>query len=179
VTIRKVLRAGHPSLRDSSDEIDDSTIGTDELTRLLHDMFETMQDYTGVGLAAPQVQENRRILVYEIHDVERYDSIEESVPPTVMINPQITERSEEVTVDWEGCLSYPDLRGKVPRSSWIRVRYLNRHGESNQRKIEGFEARVVQHEIDHLNGQLFVERMNNLDSLCFFEEYQRFHSENN
>ncbi len=177
MTIRKVLRAGVPSLRESSERYPEGKVGSKPHQRLLDDMFETMRDYAGVGLAAPQVQENVRLLVYEIRETERYNSLDETVPPTVMVNPSIVERADETTADWEGCLSLPDLRGKVPRSDWIDVEYLDKGGNQTKRRIEGFEARVVQHETDHLKGTLFVDRMESLESLCFFDEYQRFHDE--
>jgi peptide deformylase len=177
MTVRKVLRAGHPTLRTPNEPYPQEAVGSPEFHRLLDDLFETMHDYRGVGLAAPQVQENRRLLVYEVQENERYEDLDEQVPPTVMVNPEIIDRSEQRVTDWEGCLSYPDLRGKVPRSEWIRVRYRDREGTIREERIEGFEARAVQHEYDHLDGTLFVQRMQDLETLVHFEEYQRFHEE--
>lgn len=178
MTIRKVLRAGHPTLRTENEPYSKSRIGSPEFDRLVHDLFETMHDYDGVGLAAPQVQKNVRLLVYEIRETDRYEDVEEPIGPAVLVNPEVVELSGETVEDWEGCLSYPDLRGLVPRYESVRVRYLDRSGDERTRDVEGFEARVLQHEIDHLNGRLFVERMDDLDSLCFYEEYLRYHDEN-
>lgn len=177
MTIRKVLRAGHPTLRTENEPYPESEVGSPEFDRLVDDLLETMHDYDGVGLAAPQVQESLRVLVYEIRETDRYEDVDEPVGPTVMVNPEIVELSGDAVEDWEGCLSYPDLRGRVPRHESVRVRYLDRSAEERTRQFEGFEARVLQHEIDHLNGRLFVERMEDLESLCFYEEYLRHHAE--
>lgn len=174
MAIRKVLRAGYPSLREENEPYPESSIGSDEFVLLVNDMFETMHEYDGVGLAAPQVQKNVRIIVYEIRENERYEQIEETVEPTVMVNPEILSRSDDREDDWEGCLSLPDLRGRVPRSKQIEVEYLNRDGKTVNERYEGFEARVIQHEVDHLEGKLFVERMEDMESFCFLEEYRRF-----
>ncbi len=139
-------------------------------------MLVTMRDENGVGLAAPQVQEGLRILVYEIHPNSRYEDVEEDVPPTVLVNPEVTDHSEGTTMDWEGCLSLPKLRGRVPRSEWIELQALDPAGEPVERRVEGFEARVIQHELDHLNGTLFPDRMESMESLCFLEEYRRYHA---
>jgi len=177
MTIRKVLRAGHPTLRTSNEPYPQEKIGTSKFDRLLEDFFETMYDYRGIGLAAPQVQVNLRVLVYSIEENERYENLGETIPPTVMVNPEIVDRSDETVSDWEGCLSYPELRGEVPRSKWIRVRYRDRNGTLCEDQIEGFEARVVQHEYDHLEGILFVQRIEDFETLMHFEEYRRFHKE--
>lgn len=176
MTVRKILRSGHPLLRRSARPVPESLLGTEALDRLLEDMLETMRDANGVGLAAPQVQEGLRIIVYEIHPNPRYDDVEEDVPPTVLVNPEVPDRSGETSMDWEGCLSLPELRGRVPRSDWIDVRALDRRGETVERRVEGFEARVIQHEMDHLDGTLFPDRMDSMESLSFLEEYRRYHA---
>jgi peptide deformylase len=176
MTIRRVLRAGHPMVRQRSRQLDSDVAGNESVQQLIDDMLETMRDRDGVGLAAPQVQSGVRVLVYEITPNERYPDLEESVPATVMVNPELTARSSGLNMDWEGCLSLPDLRGPVPRHDWVEVSYLDREGEKQQRRLEGFEARVVQHEIDHLDGTLFIDRMRRSEDLAFRREYQRYHA---
>jgi len=176
MTIRKVLRSGHPRLRSAAEPVPESVLDGEALEVLLADMLETMRDENGVGLAAPQVQESLRVLLYEIHPNPRYEDVEEEVPPTVLINPEVIDRSETVEEDWEGCLSLPDLRGRVPRHTSLRIRALDRRGEVIERRVEGFEARVIQHEMDHLDGVLFPDRMESMESLCFLEEYRRYHA---
>lgn len=177
MTIRKVLRAGHPDLRTPSEPVSEDWIGSEEFDRVLRDMFETMEDQDGVGLAAPQVQEHRRMLVYRIQSNPRYEQVEEEVGPTVLINPDVIEVSEQRDVDWEGCLSLPKLRGRVPRHHWLRVQALDRQGTVLEKRAEGFEARVIQHEIDHLDGRLYVDRMESMESLSFLEEHRRYHAQ--
>ncbi len=140
-------------------------------------MFDTMHDEDGVGLAAPQVQENLRLIIYEIGSNSRYEDLDEESGPSVLVNPVIVERSEQLDVDWEGCLSLPKLRGRVPRHHWVTIRAHDREGEPFERRVEGFEARVVQHEMDHLDGRLFVDRMDAMDSLCYLREFRRYHAE--
>lgn len=177
MTVRKIRRAGHPDLRSASEPYSIEELENQEIDRLVHDMFETMENYEGVGLAAPQVQVNRRLVVYEIRDTERYEGLEEKVPPTVLVNPEIQETGGESRVDWEGCLSLPNLRGQVPRSNSIKVEYLDLSGDRMTKQISGFEARVIQHEIDHLEGRLFVDRMESHESLSFLKEYRKYHAE--
>lgn len=177
MTIRRVMRAGHPIVREQCDEYPVEMIGSDSFDRLIEDMFESMRNYDGVGLAAPQVQEPYRLVVYELSDTERYDSVDETIPATVLVNPEITDRSDSTLTDWEGCLSLPELRGEVPRSEKVTVRALNSEGESFTHEASGFEARIIQHEIDHLDGTLFVDRMNDMTTLSFLEEYREFHAD--
>lgn len=136
-----------------------------------------MRDYEGIGLAAPQVQKDVQLIVFEVSDSDRYE-VDETTPPTVLVNPEITDTSETTELDWEGCLSLPELRGEVPRYEWIQVEAMDESGSKIEERFEGFTARVVQHEIDHLNGKLFPDRMNSMESLSFFEEYRRYHAGN-
>lgn len=176
MTIRKVLRSGHPLLRRTARPVPDELLGTDRLEGLIADMFETMHDENGVGLAAPQVQESLRILIYEIQPNPRYEEVEDEVPPTVLVNPEVLDRSEETREDWEGCLSLPELRGRVPRHTRLDIQAVDHRGQSVEKRVEGFEARVIQHELDHLDGHLFTDRMESMESLCFLEEYRRYHA---
>ena len=131
-------------------------------------MFDTMNEYVGFGLAAPQVHQERRLFVAGVDDPNS------TMQPVVMINPEIEVLDDEKEEDWEGCLSIPDIRGKVLRAKNIRVRFLDRDGRSQQLTATGFPARVIQHETDHLNGVLFVDRMTSFESLTFLEEYGRY-----
>lgn len=176
VTIRKVLRAGHPLVRQSAREVSDEELSSSDISDLLEDMLETMRDHHGVGLAAPQVQAGLRLLVYEIDANERYPQVEESIGPKTLINPTIVARSAEMVTDWEGCLSLPDLRARVPRHQWVRVEALDAEGDKRTFRAEGFEARVIQHEMDHLDGRLLIDRVEDTQSFSFVEEYQRYHA---
>lgn len=156
----------------SEDEIDGA-----RLDSLIDDMLETMRDENGVGLAAPQVQAGLRVIVYEIEPNERYPELEDAVGPRVMINPEIESRSREQTTNWEGCLSLPDLRAPVPRHESIVVEYTDPDGDQRRIEADGFEARVIQHELDHLDGTLFIDRVRDTESISFLREYRRYHAE--
>ena len=131
-----------------------------------------MIDYEGIGLAAPQVFEPLRLIVLGNPDADAED--EAAIPLTVLFNPQFTSLSPESLDAWEGCLSIPQLRGVVPRSAAVGVRGYDREGSAVELEAEGLFARVLQHEIDHLNGVLFLDRMDDLQTLTFVEEYQRY-----
>ena len=168
MSILKVSRMGHPVLRKRTVLVQPDEINTSSMQRLIDDMFDTMHEYVGIGLAAPQVHQERRLFVAGVDDPNS------TMQPVVMINPEIEVIDDEKGEDWEGCLSIPDIRGKVLRAKNIRVRFLDRHGRSQQLTATGFPARVIQHETDHLNGVLFVDRMTSFESLTFLEEYGRY-----
>ncbi len=170
MSILKVARMGHPVLRTRARPLEPDEIGTPRIQRLIDDMFETMHDSQGIGLAGPQVHESIRLFVAGVDDEER------TMPPVVMINPEVTPIGSDVEEDWEGCLSVPDIRGRVSRAANIRVRALDRHGEPISMTADGFPARVIQHETDHLDGVLFFDRMRSFESLTFLEEYSRYWS---
>jgi peptide deformylase len=136
--------------------------------KLIDDMVETMVEYIGVGLAAPQVHESLAIAVIESHG-PRGD-----IPMTVLVNPVVTVLDEDLIEDWEGCLSIPDFRGRVPRWRKLRVDALDRKGSKIQITAEGFFARVIQHEFDHLMGKVYLDRMRDLGTLSHLAEFQRF-----
>jgi len=171
------MRAGNPLVRQNAREVSARELDGGMISSLIEDMLDTMRDENGVGLAAPQVQTGLQVLVYHIEPNERYPDIEESIGPQAMINPHITGRSSQLKVDWEGCLSLPDLRGKVPRHRWIDVEWIDLEGNTRTRRVEEFEARVIQHETDHLHGALFVDQMRSMKSLSFSREYRRYHNE--
>ena len=168
MSILKVSRMGHPVLRQRTGLIQPDEINTASMQRLIDDMFDTMNEYAGIGLAAPQVHQELRLFVAGVHDPDA------TMQPVVMINPEIEVIDEEEEEDWEGCLSIPDIRGKVFRAKNIRVRSLDRYAKPQQLTATGFPARVIQHETDHLNGVLFVDRMTSFESLTFLEEYGRY-----
>ena len=168
MSILKVARMGHPVLRRPTPPLDPADVGSPTVQQLIDDMFETMNEYAGIGLAAPQVHESLRLFVAGVDDPDG------GLPPVVMINPEIEPLGMAEEEDWEGCLSIPDIRGRVPRSVEIRVRCLDRHGAPQRITANGFAARVIQHETDHLDGVLFLDRMSSFDSLTFLTEYDRY-----
>ena len=170
MAILKVSRMGHPVLRTKALAIERAAITSAPMQKLIDDMMETMAEYNGVGLAAPQVHESLRVFVASL-DMERGEKPSE---PIAIINPEITPVTNEVVEDWEGCLSIPDIRGKVPRYREIKVRAFDREGERIELRAKGFSARVIQHETDHLDGILFFDRMRDLGTLTYLEEYSRY-----
>ena len=159
---------GHPVLRTSARPLKPSEITTPAIQRLIDDMFDTMREYEGIGLASPQIHENLRLFVAGVDDPDV------GVPPVTMINPEVEAIGTERDEDWEGCLSIPDIRGKVPRAVEVRVRALDRHGAVQSFSAKGFPARVLQHETDHLDGVLFLDRMTSFETLTFMPEYDRY-----
>jgi peptide deformylase len=184
MSILKVARMGHPVLRTPARAIDVGEVKSSRIQQLIDDMFETMNEYQGVGLAAPQVHEGVRLFVAGFAPTasrrqsrgDSGDDADDQVPLMTMINPEIIPVGAETTEDWEGCLSIPDIRGKVPRAREILVRALDRRGKRIEMTASGFTARVIQHETDHLNGILFLDRMASFQSLTFLEEFGRYWS---
>src|SRR5512132_3256979 len=161
MSILKVARMGHPVLRAKARALERPEIKHAAVQRLIDDMIETMIEYHGVGLAAPQVHEGLRLFVAIIDANEAGDPEGE---PTVVINPQITPVGDDMEEGWEGCLSVPDIRGRVPRAREIKVRALDRSGARIELSAHDFPARVIQHETDHLDGVLFLDRRNSVAS---------------
>lgn len=171
--ILKVARLGFPSLRIVSGPVPADRIKTREFQRLIDDMIETMHEYNGVGLAAPQVHLPIQLAVLEVHDHPRYPDMPD-VPLTVLINPVVTILDRTLVEEWEGCLSVPDLRGRVPRFKQLRVTALGRDAEMEEIVASDFHARVIQHETDHLKGEVYLDRMPDMRALGFLQEWQRF-----
>jgi peptide deformylase len=173
MAILKVARMGHPVLRTKGRPFDRAEIATPAVQQLIDDMIDTMVEYRGVGLAAPQVHQSLRLFVASLDD--EYENSESSNPePLALLNPEIVAASADILEDWEGCLSIPDIRGRVPRLRAIKVRALNRKGERIELDAKDFPARVIQHEYDHLDGVLFFDRMKSFESLTFLDEYSRY-----
>ena len=167
--ILKVARLGHPVLRRPAEKVELERLCEPRFQHFIDDMLETMQEYEGVGLAAPQVHVSARVCTLAALGPER-----ERGPAQVLVNPEITARSAATASDWEGCLSIPDLRGLVPRHTRITVEALDREGRPLRFEAEDLPARVIQHEVDHLDGILFLDRMQDLRSLAFLHEFERF-----
>lgn len=171
MSILKVARMGHPVLRAVARPIGAAAIKSAAVQKLIDDLIETMVEYHGVGLAAPQVHESLRVFV-AVLDAD--DDDQGPSAPIAIINPEITPVTPNVVEDWEGCLSIPDIRGRVPRATEITVRAFDRQGDRIELRASNFSARVIQHETDHLDGILFVDRMKSFDSLAFLDEYSRY-----
>jgi peptide deformylase len=164
--IRPVLRMGDPRLLEKAQPV--AVFGTPELAALLADMRDTMAHLNGAGLAAPQIGVGLQVVIFGVHANPRYPHAEE-VPDTVLINPRLEPMGDELVEDWEGCLSVPGMRGLVPRFRRLRYRGYDEQGTPIDRSVEDFHARVVQHEVDHLNGILYPTRIRDLTRFGFIE----------
>jgi peptide deformylase len=171
MSILKVARMGHPVLRQKARAVEKQELKSPPMQRFIDDMFETMREYSGVGLAAPQVHSGVRIFVAHLDTEGRAES-----DPIAIINPEIEVVGDVVVEGWEGCLSMPDIRGRVPRALQIKLSALDRHGRRISIAANEFPARVIQHETDHLDGVLFFDRMRSFESLTYMDEFSRFHS---
>ena len=160
---------GHPVLREHARPLDKSDFKSAVFQKLVDDMIDTMHEYHGVGLAAPQVHEALRLFVALLDDDP--DGKSEAV---VIVNPEIVPNGSAMEEGWEGCLSIPDIRGMVPRYTDIMVRALDRNARRIEITARGFTARVIQHETDHLDGVLFLDRMESFETLTFLEEFGRY-----
>jgi peptide deformylase len=173
MSILKVARLGNPVLRKVTEPLSARELQSAACQKFIDDMVATMKEYDGVGLAADQVHESKQIVVLEVADNPRYPD-KPKVPLTVLMFPKITPLTEEMADDWEGCLSIPDLRGQVPRYKTIRVQALDRAGKELNFIANDFHARVIQHEWDHLNGKVYLDRMRDLSTLAFLTEFARY-----
>jgi peptide deformylase len=175
MSILKVARMGHPVLRTKTRPMSQSDIVSAAVQQLVDDMIDTLLEYNGAGLAAPQVHEGVRLFVAHVPP-EADESADRRDDVLAVINPEIVPFGRHVEEDWEGCLSIPDLRGQVPRYRDIRVKGFDRRGERIDIEATGFTARVMQHETDHLDGILFLDRMKTFQTLSFLDEYARYHA---
>jgi peptide deformylase len=174
MSILKVARMGHPVLRGRARALDRAEIKTASIQKLIDDMIETMEEYQGIGLAGPQVHESVRIFIAGLQEDARSDDDDPAIVPVAMVNPEIVPIGSDVATDWEGCLSIPDIRGKVPRYKRVKVRAFDREGARMELQLADLAARVVQHENDHLDGVLFFDRMKGFETLTFLDEYSKF-----
>lgn len=174
MAVRKIIRMGHPTLRQVARPLADDEIGSDAVARLIDDMIDTLHDYGGIGLAAPQINESLRLAIIEIPGgPTRYGEIA-ALPLTVFINPTVEVIDPASAGYWEGCLSVPGLRGFVERPQHVRVGALDREGKPLELELEGFLATVFQHEFDHLDGRLYVDHLKDPALLAFDEEFERY-----
>jgi peptide deformylase len=164
MTVKAVLKMGEPLLLQRAQEV--TQLGTPALESLLQDMLDTMEALNGAGLAAPQIGVSQRVVIFGVKANPRYPQAEE-VPYTVLVNPILEALEAEMEEGWEGCLSVPGMRGLVPRYRRIRYRGRDQYGALIEREAEGFHARVVQHECDHLDGVLYPTRNRDLRNFGF------------
>lgn len=163
---RNILRMGEPLLFQPAEPV--TEFGSTSLQALIEDMFDTMRAAGGVGLAAPQIGVGLQVVIFGFEASERYPEAE-AVPLTILINPLITPLGDEEATDWEGCLSVPGLRGQVPRPARVRYQGFDAAGQPIDRTVDGFHARVVQHECDHLIGRLYPSRIRDFTQFGFTE----------
>ena len=173
MSILKVARMGHPVLRAKARPIDKAELKSPALQQFIDDLVDTMYEYSGVGLAAPQVHESVRVFVAMLDGDDDGDGESDA---TILVNPEILVVGDQKVEGWEGCLSIPDIRGRVPRAQHIKVSALDRTGKRFELDLTDFAARVVQHENDHLDGVLFFDRMRSLDTLTYLDEFSRYHA---
>jgi len=171
MSILKVARIGNPVVRGAARPLAEDAIASPEIQRLIDDMVATMHEYDGVGLAAPQIHVPLRLAVLEVAASDRRS--QDAVPLTVLVNPTVTPLGDEAVDGWEGCLSIPDLRGLVPRFRRVRLEARDRRGRPYALEAEGFHARVIQHECDHLDGGVYLDRMRDMRSLSCLHEFER------
>jgi peptide deformylase len=172
VTIRKIATIGHPVLRQPAHDLSAEELASAEVQRLIDDMIETMRDANGAGLAANQVFEPVRVAVIEVGQNPRYP-YKPPIPLTILVNPWWEPMDDELFENNEGCLSVPDLRGNVARHVNVRVRYLDREGGAHDEVRRGLTAGTFQHEIDHLDGRLFVDRVTDPTTLATWAQFDR------
>ena len=166
MAIRPVLKMGDPRLLEVAQKV--KKFNTPELNALIQDMHDTMESLNGAGLAAPQIGVGLQVVIFGVQKNVRYPDAEE-VPYTVLVNPVLTPLAKEMEEDWEGCLSVPGMRGMVPRYTRLRYRGVDQYGKPIDRRVEGFHARVVQHECDHLQGILYPMRITDMRLFGFTE----------
>lgn len=179
MSVLNIARLGHPILRKIARLVDLKQLkapGENDLQQLIGDMIDTMRDDSGVGIAAPQVERSLQIIIVEYQKNERYPA-QDDIPLTVFVNPVVTRASEETSSFWEGCLSLKDLRGLVTRPREVTVEAFSREGKKLVVAAKGFLAVVLQHEIDHLQGKVFLDRMTDFTQLAFVDEWETYWQE--
>lgn len=186
MAVREVLRMGNPTLRVKCDTVDPTELNTPEFKQLIQDMFDTMNEEEGIGIAAPQIGVSKQVAIIGVpnensrYDLEEYQDgsdgeDEDDFEIVVVVNPKITVTDPTIRGFWEGCLSVPGLRGFVERPSGVRVEYLDLDGKPQIIETSSFAATIFQHEIDHLEGILYVDRVTDKTKLAYIEEYLEHH----
>jgi peptide deformylase len=176
MTVRLVASIGHPVLREWAQPVLPDELAAREMQTFIDDLIETMRYYQGAGLAAPQVMEPLRIAAIEVRANRRYP-YKPDIPLTVLVNPELEALSDETFANNEGCLSVPGLRGVTHRFVEVGVRALDRHGRAVEREVRGLSAVTFQHEVDHLNGKLFVDRVDDPTTFATWEQFDRYESD--
>ena len=176
--IRPICRMGNPVLRKKAQIVPKDYLKGDSFSQLLEDLKDSMKHYGGIGIAAPQIGVDLKVAIIELEGFNRYGE-DIHFPRTVFVNPEIHFLTDQTRGFWEGCLSVPGLRGFVERPRKIRVAYLNEKGEEREIIAEGFLATVLQHELDHLEGILYVDRIKDIKLLTYQEEFEHFVREKN
>jgi len=174
MSLLKIAHVGHPVLRKRAQPLSKEELKTEKTQQFIDDLVETMRDANGAGLAANQVYNPIQICAIEVSDNPRYP-YKPNIPLTILVNPKITFLSDEKFENFEGCLSVPNLRGRVPRHAEIKVEAWSREGESLEFEVRGITAGTYQHEVDHLEGRLFLDLVSNSQSLCTWPEFERHH----
>lgn len=174
MTVREILHVGNPLLREVSREVTPDELASPEVQQLIDDLVDTMHAANGAGIAAPQIGELLRIATIEVTKNPRYP-YKPPIPLTIVVNPVVDFLDDEMVEINEGCLSVPNMRGNVMRHVNIRVRYLDRHGVPHDEVKRGLTAGTFQHELDHLDGLLFLDRVHDTRSLTTWEQFERFH----
>jgi peptide deformylase len=174
MAIRKIATIGNPVLRQVAREVSREELASRDVQRFIDDLVETMRDANGAGLAAIQVYEPIRICAVEVKNNPRYP-YKPNYPLTILVNPTIEPTTSETFDNFEGCLSVPNLRGLVPRFAGVRVRAWDREGRSLDFEVKGLTAGTFQHEVDHLDGKIFVDRVADTRTLCTWQDFERYH----
>jgi len=174
MAIRKIATLGHPVLRSKARTLSKEELAAPDTQKLIDDLVETMLDANGAGLAAPQIYEPLMICALHVKDNPRYP-YKPNIPLTVLVNPEITWLSEETFLNYEGCLSVPNLRGRVRRSAHVRVTAWDRHGQPWERVVKGISAGTFQHEVDHLDARIFADRVEDPSSFSTWDNFERHH----
>ena len=174
MTVREIVTVGHPALRQAAVEVSADELASAEVQALIDDLIDTMRDAQGAGLAANQIADGRRIAVIEVNDNPRYP-YKPRIPLTVVVNPVIEPVDDELVEINEGCLSVPDLRGSVHRHVNVRVRWLDRDGTPHDEVKRGLTAGTFQHECDHLDGVLFLDRVTDPTTFTTWAQFERYH----
>lgn len=172
----KIATVGHPVLREVARPVTPSELGSAAMQAFIDDLVATMRDANGAGLAAPQVHHSVRICAIEVKDNPRYP-YKPNIPLTILVNPELTPLGDETFLSYEGCLSVPNLRGEVRRFARLRVRASDRHGQPLDFEVAGLSAGTYQHECDHLDGKLFLDRVEDPRSFSTWADFDRFHKD--
>lgn len=174
MAIRKIATLGHPVLREVARPLTRDELGTAKVQSFIDDLVETMHDANGAGLAANQVYEPIRICAIEVRNNPRYP-YKPNFPLTILVNPRVAPSTDDTFLNYEGCLSVPNLRGEVRRFAGVTVSAWDRHGNDIALEIKGITAGTFQHEVDHLDGKVFVDRVEDTRSLATWADFERFH----